>query len=284
MRKLLTPSCSPSRSCFLQRTGAAIATSNRGGGSWKELLLADSGSRPVVLDQAAERGVEAGVESFLQRLGREPRRLLTVVRQVDQSRDERARVRATQRLLPVQVVEQVADRFLVPGHALPVALEAEDAAERLRRRVADADLVRHAAQEGFVDQLRRGKVGREHDLAEERQLDLAAGRREVEVVDFLFHRNDEAVEEPHGRHLLTAEVVDHEHSRVRLPLQRCLVVAVLCVEREVELLKLQLTAGGDDRSLDLYEPAGDWPPSLRRLVIDRGEYPGRLLPPGPRTA
>src|SRR2546429_6156971 len=105
-----------------------------------------------------------------------------------------------------------------------------------------------------IDYLDLSASGRKIELPFERQLDLAAGRREVEVVDLLFHRNDEAVEKPHGRHLLTAEVVDHEHSRVRLPLQRCLLVAVLCVEREVELLKLQLTAGGDDRSLDLDAP------------------------------
>ncbi len=63
--------------------------------------LTDGGPRPVVLDEAAERGVEAGVERLLQRLRREPRGLLPVVGQVDQARDQSPRVRTTQRLLAV---------------------------------------------------------------------------------------------------------------------------------------------------------------------------------------
>src|SRR5438128_1135024 len=47
-------------------------------------LLADRWSRPVVLDQAAERWVEARVECFLEGLGRQPGRLLAVVGEVDQ--------------------------------------------------------------------------------------------------------------------------------------------------------------------------------------------------------
>src|SRR5207247_9564182 len=134
----------------------------------KELSAsADRGSGPVVLDQASERGVEAGVEGLFERLWREPGRLLPVVRQVDQARDQRAWVRTTQRLLAVEVVQQITDRLVVPGHALAVALVAQDAAERLGRRVADADLVGHAAEERFVDELGGRGVGGEHDLADE---------------------------------------------------------------------------------------------------------------------
>src|ERR1700681_2958063 len=95
--------------------------------------LADGGSGPVVFGQAAQGRVEAGVERLLQRLRSQTRWLLSVVGEVDQPRDQRPRVRAAQRLLSVQVVEQVADRLLVERHALPVALVPEDAAERLRR-------------------------------------------------------------------------------------------------------------------------------------------------------
>src|SRR5260370_436842 len=115
--------------------------------------LADGRSRPVVFGQAAQRWVEAGVERLLQGLRRQPRRFLPVVREVHEARDEGARVRSPERFLSVQVVEQVADRLLVERHSLAVALVAQDAAERLGRRVAYADLVGHAAQESFVDEL-----------------------------------------------------------------------------------------------------------------------------------
>src|SRR4029077_16120396 len=114
-------------------------------------VSADCGARPVVLDQAAQRGVEAGVDRLLQRLRREPWRLLAVIGQVDQPRDQRPRVRAAERLFAVEVVKQVSDRLLVKGHALSFALESEDAPERLWRGVADADLVGHAAKECLVD-------------------------------------------------------------------------------------------------------------------------------------
>src|SRR6202171_1838674 len=115
--------------------------------------LADCGSGPVVLGEAAQRGVEAGVERLLQSLRRQARRLLPVVGKVDEAGHERPRGGAAQRLLAVEIVEEVSERLLVECDALAVALVSKDAAEGLRRRVADADLVRHAAQEGFVDEL-----------------------------------------------------------------------------------------------------------------------------------
>src|SRR5260370_17958110 len=143
--------------------------------------LRDGWAGPVLFGQAAERGVEAGVERLLQRLRREPRRLLPVVGQVDQSGDERARVRSAQRLLAVEVVEEITDCLLVERHALAVALVAQDAAEGFRRRIANADLVRHAAEEAFSNRLGGRKVGGKDDLAKERQLDLAARGGEAEA-------------------------------------------------------------------------------------------------------
>src|SRR4029077_10128618 len=135
------------------RPGGGAARSMRGNHPGFLSFLSDLGAGPVLLGDRAEGGVEAGVESLLQRLRREPRRLLAVVGQVDKARDERTRVRSTQRLLAVEIVEEVADRLLVEVDALPVAFVPEDAAECLRRRVADADLVCHAAKEGLVYEL-----------------------------------------------------------------------------------------------------------------------------------
>src|SRR5207249_10434413 len=98
-------------------------------------------------------------------------------------RDERPRVRASKRLLAVERVQQVGDRIRIERDALALALVPEDPAESLRRRVADADLVCHAAQERFIHGPGGREAGREAQLAKEGKLDLAARRREVEVVD-----------------------------------------------------------------------------------------------------
>src|SRR5260370_13625581 len=90
--------------------------------------LRDGWAGPVLFGQAAERGVEASVEGLLQRLWREPRRLLPGVGQIDEPGDERARVRAAQGLLAVEVVQEVNDRLLIERHGLAVALGPHDAA------------------------------------------------------------------------------------------------------------------------------------------------------------
>src|SRR4029077_6376148 len=215
----------------------------------------------------AEGGVEAGVERLLQRLRRQPGRFLAVVREVHEAGDQRPRVRAAQRLLAVKVVEQITNGLLIERHALPVALVAQDAAKGLRGWVADSDLVGHAAQEGFVDELRWRQVRGEDNLAKEWQLDLAAGSRQVEVVDLLLHRHDESIEKSHGGYFLAAEVVDHEHARVGLPLQRRFVIAVGRVIGEVELLQLELAARDHDRPFDLDQAPVYGLGSISDLVI-----------------
>src|SRR5260370_15826407 len=84
--------------------------------------LPDGRPRPVVFGEAAQRGVEAGVERFLQRLRGQARRLLAVVGQGDQPRDQRPRVRSAERRLSVQVVEQISDLLLVERDALALSL------------------------------------------------------------------------------------------------------------------------------------------------------------------
>ena len=74
-------------------------------------------------------------------------------------------MRAAQRLLAIEVVEQISNCLLIERNTLAVALVAEDATECFGRRIADADLVRHAAEEGFVDELGGGQVGRKDHLA-----------------------------------------------------------------------------------------------------------------------
>ncbi len=75
--------------------------------------LRNRGSRPVLFGEAAEGGVEAGVERLLQRLRRQAGRLLAVVGEVHEPGDERPGVRATQRLLAIKVVEEIPDGLLV---------------------------------------------------------------------------------------------------------------------------------------------------------------------------
>src|SRR6267143_5713627 len=75
------------------------------------LLLRNRWPGPILFGEAAEGGVEAGVESLLQRLGRQPRRLLAVVREVHEPGDQRTWVRTAQRLFSVQVVEEIPDRL-----------------------------------------------------------------------------------------------------------------------------------------------------------------------------
>src|SRR5258708_29909158 len=99
--------------------------------AWRQRCgLADRGARPIVFGQAAQGWVEAGVERLLQGLRCQPGRLLPVVREVHEPRDQRARVRSAQRLLSVKVVEQVADSLLVERDALAVALVSRECAER----------------------------------------------------------------------------------------------------------------------------------------------------------
>src|SRR5712692_3620226 len=78
---------------------------------WVSLIRrsVDRRTSPVVLGDAAQGWVEARVERLLQGLRREPWRFLPVVGQVHQPGDQRPRVRPAQRLLAVQVVEQVPD-------------------------------------------------------------------------------------------------------------------------------------------------------------------------------
>src|SRR5260370_39096983 len=76
-------------------------------------LLGYGGAGPVLFGQAAEGGVEAGVEGLLQRLRRQAGRLLAVVGEIHEPRDERPRVRTTQGLLAIKVVEQIPDGLLV---------------------------------------------------------------------------------------------------------------------------------------------------------------------------
>src|ERR1700682_6098063 len=64
--------------------------------------LSDRGSGPVVFGQAAERRVEAGVERLLEGLRSQAWRLLPVVGEVDEPRDQRAGGGPPPRLLCVE--------------------------------------------------------------------------------------------------------------------------------------------------------------------------------------
>src|SRR5207245_4667112 len=79
------------------------------------------------------------------------------------------------------------------------------------------------------------------------------------------------------RNFLAAEIVDHEHAGVGLPLQRRLVVAVLRVICQVELLELELASGGHDRALHPDEPAVDRLLALGHLVVHGVDHADDLV-------
>src|SRR5262249_34371147 len=95
----------------------------------------------------------------------------------------------------------------------------EQVAELVFERIIHVNLVRNAAQEGFIHQFMRLDVGREDDELVERHLDFFAGGQRQEIIA-LFQRDNPAIEQFERVHPLPAEIVDQQRAAVALHLQR----------------------------------------------------------------
>ena len=113
-------------------------------------------------------------------------------------------------------------------------------------------LVADAAEEGFVHEIVRIEIRREHQEDVEGHLELRAGVQ-GQVVDVAVERDDPAVEQVHRRDTLTSEVVDQEQAAVRFQLQRR-VVDLRRGVREIERVQGELAARDDERS-SAHDPA-----------------------------
>ncbi len=149
--------------------------------------------------------------------------------------------------------ENVAHAVLGEGQAALEALAPKHFLKLRRARIAQAQLEADAPEERFVSQIRRLQIRREYEHLLERHFHPLAGDQ-GQVVHALLERDNPAVEQVRGPHLLAAEVVDQHDSAVGFQLQRRLVEPAPGTPQQIQSAERQLAASSDKRAMHLHPP------------------------------
>src|SRR5688500_8227652 len=127
---------------------------------------------------------------------------------------------------------------------MQVALAAEileDLNEICLGRAFAEHLVVDSPKEGFVDELGRPDVGREHDQHHEREIKFLSGLERQEI-DAAFERDDPAIQQVARRTVLSPEVIDDQYPAIGPRLNWRGVKAGGIGVGEIERLQRQLAA------------------------------------------